>query len=122
MKIRSLKLKDFRNYELLKLEPSGSTNIFYGNNAQGKTNILEAVYMCGTTKSLGGGGGGGGRGGGGGGGLGLLGGGGGLLLSGGGGVGGGGGVWGLGAGGGGGAGGMGNVFGIVNIVFFLRRI
>ncbi|HIX98291.1 DNA replication/repair protein RecF [Faecalicatena contorta] len=51
MKIRSLKLKDFRNYELLKLEPSGSTNIFYGNNAQGKTNILEAVYMCGTTKS-----------------------------------------------------------------------
>lgn len=51
MKIRSLKLKDFRNYDLLKLEPCGSTNIFYGNNAQGKTNILEAVYMCGTTKS-----------------------------------------------------------------------
>ena len=51
MKIRSLKLKDFRNYELLKLEPCESTNIFYGNNAQGKTNILEADYMCGTTKS-----------------------------------------------------------------------
>ena len=46
-----MKLKDFRNYELLKLEPCESTNIFYGNNAQGKTNILEAVYMCGTTKS-----------------------------------------------------------------------
>ena len=27
------------------------TNIFYGNNAQGKTNILEALYLCGTTKS-----------------------------------------------------------------------
>ena len=27
------------------------TNLFYGNNAQGKTNILEAVYLCGTTKS-----------------------------------------------------------------------
>lgn len=51
MKIRSLKLKDFRNYELLKLEPCESTNIFYGNNAQGKTNILEAVYVCCTTKS-----------------------------------------------------------------------
>lgn len=51
MKIKSLKLKDFRNYELLELSLDGSTNIFYGNNAQGKTNILEAVYLCGTTKS-----------------------------------------------------------------------
>lgn len=51
LKIKSLKLKDFRNYELLHLELDGSTNIFYGNNAQGKTNILEAAYLCGTTKS-----------------------------------------------------------------------
>ena len=51
MKIKSLKLKNFRNYELLKLDFDGSTNIFYGNNAQGKTNILEAVYLSGTTKS-----------------------------------------------------------------------
>ena len=51
MKIKSLKLKNFRNYELLNLEFDGSTNIFYGDNAQGKTNILEAVYLSGTTKS-----------------------------------------------------------------------
>ena len=51
MQIKSLKLKNFRNYELLKLDFDGSTNIFYGNNAQGKTNILEAVYLSGTTKS-----------------------------------------------------------------------
>lgn len=51
MKIKSLKLKNFRNYELLQLYFDASTNIFYGNNAQGKTNILEAVYLSGTTKS-----------------------------------------------------------------------
>ena len=51
MKIKQLKLKNFRNYERLDLEFDSSTNIFYGNNAQGKTNILESVYLCGTTKS-----------------------------------------------------------------------
>lgn len=51
MKINSLKLKNFRNYELLSLELDPATNIFYGNNAQGKTNILESLYLCGTTKS-----------------------------------------------------------------------
>lgn len=51
MVIKSLSLKNYRNYENLTLEFSSGTNIFYGNNAQGKTNILEAVYMSGTTKS-----------------------------------------------------------------------
>lgn len=51
MKINSLKLKDFRNYNTLSLELNPAINIFYGNNAQGKTNILEALYLCGTTKS-----------------------------------------------------------------------
>ncbi len=51
MKIKSLKLKNFRNYDLLDLDFDSETNIFYGNNAQGKTNILEAVYLTGTTKS-----------------------------------------------------------------------
>lgn len=51
MKINSLKLKNFRNYDLMSLELSEKTNIFYGNNAQGKTNILESLYLCGTTKS-----------------------------------------------------------------------
>ena len=51
MFIKSLKLKDYRNYDLLNLEFDKATNIFYGDNAQGKTNILEAVYLSGTTKS-----------------------------------------------------------------------
>ena len=51
MKIESLKLKNFRNYDLLSVNFDESTNIFYGDNAQGKTNILEAVYVSGTTKS-----------------------------------------------------------------------
>ena len=51
MKIKSLKLKNFRNYDLLNLEFDQATNIFYGDNAQGKTNILEALYLTGTTKS-----------------------------------------------------------------------
>lgn len=51
MIIKSLELKNYRNYESLSLEPSEGTNIFYGDNAQGKTNILEAVYVCATSKS-----------------------------------------------------------------------
>ena len=51
MKIKSLKLKNFRNYDLLKLEFDDATNIFYGDNGQGKTNILESIYLSGTTKS-----------------------------------------------------------------------
>lgn len=51
MKIKSLKLKNFRNYEYLDLKFDPAANIFYGDNAQGKTNILEAVYLSGTTKS-----------------------------------------------------------------------
>ena len=51
MKIKQLKLKNYRNYELLDLEFDDLTNIFYGDNAQGKTNILESIYLCGTTKS-----------------------------------------------------------------------
>lgn len=51
MIIKSLKLKNYRNYHLLNIEFDKATNIFYGDNAQGKTNILEAVYLSGTTKS-----------------------------------------------------------------------
>ena len=49
--IESIKLSNFRNYESLELSFDKGTNIFYGDNAQGKTNILESVYLCGTTKS-----------------------------------------------------------------------
>lgn len=51
MVIQSLEGKDFRNYENLSLTFGNGVNIFYGDNAQGKTNILEAIYLMGTTKS-----------------------------------------------------------------------
>lgn len=51
MVIKSLKLKNYRNYELLDMTFDSKTNILYGDNAQGKTNILEALYLSGTTKS-----------------------------------------------------------------------
>lgn len=51
MYIRKLNLTNFRNYETAELEFSPLTNIIYGNNAQGKTNILEAVYLFAQGKS-----------------------------------------------------------------------
>ena len=51
MIIKSIELKNFRNYESLDLTFDSGTNILYGKNAQGKTNILEAAYLSGTTKS-----------------------------------------------------------------------
>lgn len=51
MYAEKLEVKNFRNYDAMTLMLDQGTNIFYGNNAQGKTNILEAVYLCGTTKS-----------------------------------------------------------------------
>ena len=51
MIITGLELKDYRNYDSLNINFDEKTNIFYGNNAQGKTNILEAVYLACTTKS-----------------------------------------------------------------------
>ncbi len=51
MIIQSIELQNFRNYESLTLLPDPGTNIFYGDNAQGKTNLLEAAFYCGTSKS-----------------------------------------------------------------------
>lgn len=51
MIVKSLELKDYRNYADLNMRFYEGTNILYGENAQGKTNILEAIYLCGTTKS-----------------------------------------------------------------------
>lgn len=51
MIVKSLKLSHFRNYRSMEMAFDSGTNLFYGDNAQGKTNILEAVYLCGTTKS-----------------------------------------------------------------------
>lgn len=51
MIIESIELKSYRNYDKLHIDFNQGTNILYGDNAQGKTNILEAVYVCCTTKS-----------------------------------------------------------------------
>ena len=51
MIIKSLEIADYRNYDSLHIDFSSGTNILYGDNAQGKTNILEAIYMSATTKS-----------------------------------------------------------------------
>lgn len=51
MVVRSVNLKNYRNYELMNIEFSDKTNIIYGDNAQGKTNILESLYVAATTKS-----------------------------------------------------------------------
>lgn len=51
MIIKSIDLKNFRNYEIEHIEFDDNTNIFYGDNAQGKTNVLEAIFISGTTKS-----------------------------------------------------------------------
>ena len=51
MIVKSVALKNFRNYDQLYLEFDRGTNILYGDNAQGKTNVLEAVYVSGTTRS-----------------------------------------------------------------------
>ena len=51
MQISSLRLNSFRNYEQLKLNFADNVNIFYGDNAQGKTNILEAIFLCAAGRS-----------------------------------------------------------------------
>ena len=51
MYIKKIKLCDYRNYKEAELELDEKVNILYGDNAQGKTNILESIYLCGTTKS-----------------------------------------------------------------------
>lgn len=51
MIIKSLELADYRNYDSLSIQFDQGVNILYGDNAQGKTNVLEAVYLAATTKS-----------------------------------------------------------------------
>ena len=51
MIIKSLELKNFRNYKYLSLDFADQINILYGENAQGKTNVLEALYVSATSKS-----------------------------------------------------------------------
>ena len=52
MYIKKIILKNFRNYENQEIDVQNNLNIFYGNNAQGKTNILEAIFLCAFAKSF----------------------------------------------------------------------
>lgn len=51
MYVKELALKQYRNYDLLKLTFDANIHIFIGDNAQGKTNILEALYVLAFAKS-----------------------------------------------------------------------
>ncbi len=46
MIIHSLKLRDFRNYRELEINPHPGVNILFGQNGSGKTNLLEAIHYC----------------------------------------------------------------------------
>ena len=46
MQVLKIRLKDFRNFKELNLDPKNVINVFLGDNAQGKTNLLEAVYFA----------------------------------------------------------------------------
>ena len=52
MYIEKIKLQNFRNYKQLELNLNKNINIIYGNNAQGKTNILESIFLCSFGKSF----------------------------------------------------------------------
>lgn len=52
MKLIKLKLSSFRNLKHLELEPGAKFNLFYGENGQGKTNLLESIYLLATMKSF----------------------------------------------------------------------
>ena len=52
MQISSLKLLNFRNYESLELNFSSKMNMLYGKNGMGKTNIIEAIFLCSMGKSF----------------------------------------------------------------------
>ena len=52
MKLIKLKLGSFRNLKNLELAPGQKFNVFYGNNGQGKTNLLESIYLLATMKSF----------------------------------------------------------------------
>ena len=51
MILKKIELRSFRNYEKLTTRFYKGINIIYGDNAQGKTNLLESIYVLGLTKS-----------------------------------------------------------------------
>lgn len=51
MKVKSIRLKNYRNYDNAEIKFAETFNIIYGNNAQGKTNIIEAIFLCASGRS-----------------------------------------------------------------------
>lgn len=51
MIVQNISLKNYRNIEDINISLGNGTNIFYGDNAQGKTNLLESIYLCATGRS-----------------------------------------------------------------------
>ena len=52
MKIAKMTLKKYRNYDNLEVSFNDNLNIIIGDNAQGKTNLLESIYVLGVTRSF----------------------------------------------------------------------
>ena len=52
MWISKVKINNFRNYKEQEIELEKNVNVFYGENAQGKTNIIEAIFLCSMGKSF----------------------------------------------------------------------
>lgn len=52
MWIKKIKINNFRNYEMQEIKLNKNINIFYGDNAQGKTNIIESIFVCSLGKSF----------------------------------------------------------------------
>lgn len=52
MNVENIRLINFRNYNNVSVEFNENVNVFVGKNAQGKTNLLEAIYMCATGRSF----------------------------------------------------------------------
>ena len=52
MWINKIKVNNFRNYDNEEIELNKNINIFYGENAQGKTNIIEAIFLSSMGKSF----------------------------------------------------------------------
>ena len=52
MNVENIRLINFRNYKSLNIKLNEKINIFVGKNAQGKTNLLESIYICATGRSF----------------------------------------------------------------------
>ncbi|HIF08079.1 MAG TPA: DNA replication and repair protein RecF [Gemmatimonadetes bacterium] len=52
MQVSRLALRDFRNFRAIDLDPPPGICVFWGDNAQGKTNLLESIYLLSTLKSF----------------------------------------------------------------------